>query len=69
MPASRWWVGPANWVKRSLESWTTSCISNTFDCENASVGSEPDWACPFTNAFERTQLRKSWRLFQIVKTT
>src|SRR6185436_460389 len=52
-----------------LESWTTSCISSTFDLTNASFGSVPDCACPLVNASERTQLRKSWRLFQTVKTT
>src|SRR5229473_8483715 len=52
-----------------VESWTTSCNSNLFDCENASFGSVPDCACPLTNSSERTQLRKSCRLFQKVKTT
>src|SRR6476646_11220167 len=42
-----------------VESCTTSCISRTFACGNASFGNVPDCECPLTNSSDRIQLRKS----------
>ena len=51
-----------------LESVKTSCNSSRLGCMNASCGSVPERACPFTNSSDFTHASNAARDSQSVKT-